>query len=87
MVLSVRAASRVTRRRPHVFFCRARAQADPGDMIGGFSEAALLLEVTVDLRPLDTVAQKLYCPTARGVRRLNVPRGTPRGARGRRAPP
>ena len=38
--------------------------ADPGDMIGGFSEAALLLEVAVDLVPLDTVAEELYCPTA-----------------------
>ena len=38
--------------------------ADPGDMIGGFSEAAVLLDVAHDLEAIDVAKEDLFCPTA-----------------------
>ncbi|KAH8073309.1 hypothetical protein SO694_000611113 [Aureococcus anophagefferens] len=38
--------------------------ADPGDMIGGFSEAAVLLDVAHDLETIDVAKEDLFCPTA-----------------------
>ena len=38
--------------------------ADPGDMIGGFSEAAVLLGVVAELEAVDVAEYDLFCPTA-----------------------